>query len=130
MTGLKAVEDIALYLSRKMTVKVYKFEKTLSNKGAYIVVNHLPFTFGRQVHEDVLNVNLHSPKLKTGGADVKSLARMLDDIDGLIPYEIDEEDDEMLEIDGAYYAITSVSQPMEDNDNTYFINIKVKVISK
>lgn len=130
MNGLQAVEDLALYLHRNQSVKVFKFEKATGYSEEYIVVNHLPFVFGKTVSDsNILNVNLHAPKLSSGNEDVPALTNMLKDIEALIPYDVDMEDMVGVNINGSYYSITSVSQPIEDKDNTYFLNVRIKIIT-
>lgn len=128
MSGLEAVQNLALFLHNKQKIKVFKFEKMVNFSGEYIVVNHLPFIYNRTVNEsNVLNVNIHVPALSSGNADIIRLNEIYLDICELIPYESEQEDMAGKYIKGAYHSITSVSQPMEDIDGTYFLNIKVKL---
>lgn len=130
LNGLKAVQDLALLLTKKQRIKVFKFEKFVNFSGEYIVVNHLPFTYGKTVNaSNVLNVNIHTPVLSSGNADLVRLNEILSSICNLIPFEAEQEEVTGLPIDGSYYSITSVSQPIEDRDNTYFLNVRVKVIT-
>lgn len=129
MNGLKVVEDLALYLHKEQGVKVFKFRKPTNFNGEYIVVNHLPFTYGEVVNDDnILNVNIHAPKLSSGNADIERLTEIYNEIYLLIPCDIGIEEQIGVEINGCYYSIISCSQPIEDEDNTFFLNIKVKVI--
>lgn len=130
MNGLKAVEDLALYLHSNQKVKVFKFHKTTGFKGEYIVVNHLPFTFGQAVNaSNALNVNIHVPALSKGGANIPRLTEVLDIITGLIPFERVQSEVNGLNIDNSYYSISSISQPIEDTDTTFFMNVKIKLIT-
>lgn len=129
INGLQVVQDLALFLNEKQPVRVFKFEKSANHKGEYIVVNHLPFTYGKAVNDaNILNVNIHVPILSSGNADIPKLTEIFSEISSLIPEETEQEDVSGVMINGSYYAISSSSQPMEDTDNTYFINVKVKVI--
>lgn len=130
MNGLQAVEDLAVYLHKNLNTSVFKFEKTAKYQGSeYIVVNHLPFTFGKVVNSDnMLNVNIHATSNSSGNADILRLSEILTDVSSLIPFESGIEDNAGINIKGVYYSIISVSQPIEDTDKTYFLNLKVKVI--
>lgn len=129
MNGLQAVQDLALFLNKKQKVKVFKFEKIVNFSDEYIVVNHLPFVYNRAVNDsNVLNVNIHVPALSSGNADVIRLTEIFNNISEIIPFESEQEDSVGVRIKDSYYSITSVSQPMEDIDKTYFLNIKVKIV--
>lgn len=130
MNGLEAVEILSLYLHEKQDVKVFKFEKAIKHKGEYIAINHLPFTFGQLANQNnVLNVNIHVPALTSGGANIPRMTRILSVITGLIPYESEQEEKAGLNLQGSYFSILSVSQPMEDKDGTFFVNIRIKLIT-
>lgn len=129
MNGLEAVQNLALFLHNKQKVKVFKFKKTVGFSGEYIVVNHLPFVYNKAVNDsNTLNVNIHVPALSSGDADVIRMTEVYSDICELIPFDMEQEEEVGILIKGSYYSIMSTSQPMEDTDNTYFINVKVKVI--
>ena len=129
MDGLQAVDCLAVYLHKNQKVRVFKYERTTGFKGEYIVVNHLPFTFGQLVNtQNVLNVNIHVPALSKGGADTRRLGEIYRIVSQLIPQDVNIEGQFGLELEGAYFSISSTSQPMQDNDNTYFLNVKVKTI--
>lgn len=127
MNGMKAVTDLAVFLSKNMSQKVFKYEKALNYIGEYIVVNNLPFSFGSSLVGS-LNVNIHVPNLGNGQADTKRMSEILNEINLIIPHEALTEDFEPLEINGAYFSIESDSNLMSDNDNTHFINLRVKVL--
>jgi hypothetical protein len=130
MNGLQAVQDLALYLNKKMSIKVFKFEKTVGFSGEYIVVNHLPFIYNKGVNDsNVLNVNLHVPALTSGNANVIRLTEIYSKLCELIPFDYSEEEEMGKLINGSYYSIISTSQPMEDVDSTYFLNVKIKLIT-
>lgn len=130
MDGLQAVEDLALFLNSKQNVRVFKFEKQVGFTGEYIVVNHLPFTFGRLVNDDnILNVNVHTPKLPSDNANIPRLTEIYRSICLLLPYDVEVEEEVGVEIKGNYYSVVSCSQPIEDKDDTYFLNIRVKIIA-
>ena len=130
MDGLQAVQDLALFLHEEQRIKVFKFEKTVGLSGEYIVVNHLPFVFGKTVNDsNALNVNIHVPKLSSGNADILRLTEIYSDICGLLPFDMECEEVVGRLINGVYYCIASISQPIEDTDGTYFLNLKIKVIT-
>lgn len=130
MNGLKAVQDLALFLHNQQEVKVFKFEKTVDYVGEYIVVNHLPFVYNKDVNDsNVLNVNVHVPTLVSGNADIPRLTEIYSDVCELIPFDMEQEDTVGVFIGGSYYSIISTSQPMEDVDGTYFLNVKVKIVT-
>ena len=130
MNGLQAVQDLALFLNKEQDTKVFKFEKEANFSGEYIVVNHLPFIYNKAVNDsNVLNVNIHVPALASGNADILRLTEIYTDICNLIPFDMVQEEVVGVLIDGSYYSIISTSQPMEDVDGTYFLNIKVKIIT-
>ena len=109
---------------------MFKFEKSTGYKGNYIAVNHLPFTFGQVVNQsNVLNVNIHVPALASGGANIPKLTEILSTITELIPYERSQEEEAGLNLNGFYYSISSISQPIEDKDKTFFLNVRVKQIA-
>ena len=129
MDGLQAVQDLALFLHGKQKVKVFKFKKTTDYSQEYIVVNHMPFIYGKTMNDsNILNVNIHVPKQSSGNANIPRLTEIYSDISSIIPYETEQDDDAGILINGSYYSILSVSQPMEDVDNTYFLNIKIKLV--
>lgn len=129
MNGLQAVDCLAVYLHKNQDVQVFKYEKTMGFQGEYIVVNHLPFTFGQLVNSNnVLNVNVHVPALSKGRANVMRMTEIYDNISQLIPNDVNTGSEYGLNLSGSYFSISSVSQPMPDKDNTYFLNIKVKTI--
>ena len=128
MNGLKAVTDLSVYLSDKVSVKVFKYEKEDNYNDDYVVVNSLPFTWGKPLNDDnALNVNIHCKDLKNGAADTKRINELCQEVYALIPTISSVEDDNELIIDGAAYAIENDSNAMKDNDNTHFINFVVKV---
>lgn len=128
MNGLKAVTDLAVYLSKNTTVKVFKHEKKTGFTGEYIVVNSLPFAFGKVVNDDnVLNLNIHVPDQKSGEVDSKRLGEIYAEVAGFIPTQNDTEDTDGLLLDGSYYSISSDSNPIKDTDGTHFINLIIKV---
>lgn len=131
MDGLQAVQDLALFFHKKIAkMKVFKFEKTADFNGEYIVVNHLPFVFDKAVNSaNVLNVNIHAPKLPSGNADIPRLTEIYSEVCELLPFDM--ECDEVVGrlINGSYYSISSVSQPIEDIDSTYFLNLKIKLVT-
>lgn len=128
MSGLEAVTDLAVYLAKGQTVKVFKHEKKTGFTGEYIVVNSLPFAFGKVVNDvNVLNVNIHVPDLSSGEVASKRLGEIYNTITTLIPTQNDNEDSGFLLLNGVYYAISSDSNPIRDTDGTHFINLIVDI---
>lgn len=129
MNGLQIVESLAVYLNENQDVRVFKFNRIPTYSGEYIAVNHLPFTYGQVVSSDnVLNVNIHVPSRSSGNADTVRLGEIESSIKKLIPEDSGCEDETGLYLDGCYFSIASTSQPIEDTDGTYFLNLTVKVI--
>ena len=130
MDGLQAVQDLALYLQKNQSVRVFKFEKTTNFSGEYIVVNHLPFVFGKVVNDaNALNVNIHVPTQSSGSANIPRLTEIRSSICDLLPFDIECEDVVGTLINGSYYSISSISQPIEDIDSTYFLNLRIKIVT-
>lgn len=130
MNGLQAVQDLALFLQKNQSVKVFKFEKTTTFSGEYIVVNHLPFVFSKAVNDaNALNVNIHVPTQSSGNANILRLTEIHSDICDLLPFDMECEDVVGTPINGSYYSISSISQPIEDVDNTYFLNLRIKIVT-
>lgn len=128
MNGLKAVTDLAVYLSKAIAIKVFKHEKKTGFTGEYLVVNCLPFAFGKMVNDvNVLNLNIHVPDSKSGEVASKRLGEIYEDIAELIPTQNDNEDIDGLYLNGSYYSIYSDSNPIKDTDGTHFINLKINV---
>lgn len=102
-------------------IRTYPYEKDKSEDGEYICVNFLPFTHNRskEIEDGTININVHVPTNKDGGIPQKRLADICDIIIALF---VDE-----LYIGGAYYSFYCDSRPMEDNDNTYFVNLQIIV---
>ena len=96
--------------------------------GEYIAVNNLPFVYGRVVNDvNVLNVNIHVPELEYERRPATRLNQLIDTVLTHIPLQRDTEDFEPLAINNHYYAVRNISQPMKDNDKTYFVNMQVSV---
>lgn len=132
--GLKCTTDIAVMLKKAMSaqspkMEFYKFRKTTDYKGEYLVVNYLPFAYGGKSLNDYnrLNVNIHVPALDNGDIPTVRLTELKSQIERLIPYDCAEETCETLVLNGVSYTIDNVSQPMEDDDVTWFLNIVLKV---
>lgn len=131
ITALKCVTDVSVYIQSKLKkVKVFKYDdKPVNYVGEYIAVNNLPFVYGKLVNDvNVINVNIHAPKLPNRKDDRIRLEKMLCSILCLFPTECDGiEDNPVTTINGVTYLVKTTSQPMEDSDNTYFINVQLKV---
>ena len=129
MNGMQAVTDLAVFLAKHTSYKVFKYEKSPSYSGEYLVVNSLPFAYGSSLNGNgTLNVNVHVPDLGSGLANTKRVGEIVKEVCLLIPNEAVTEEGKALEINGAYYAIESDSNLMADEDNTHFINLKINVL--
>lgn len=129
MNGLDAVTDLAVHLSKATGIKVFKYKKKTGFTGEYIVVNSLPFSFGKVVNDvNVLNVNIHVPDSGSGEVASKRLDELYGEVSKLIPTQNDNEDTGELCLNGSYYSISSDSNPVGDTDGTHFINLKISVM--
>lgn len=133
--GLTCTTDVAVMLKKAMgaqnpNTEFYKFRKTTDYKGEYLVVNYLPFAYGGKALNDYnrLNVNIHVPELVSGNVPTKRLTELKTQVEELIPYECAEETRKTLILNGVSYTIDNVSQPMDDDDGTWFLNIVLKVV--
>ena len=126
----KLAEDADSPLLKNRSVKVFKDDdKNADYSGIYIAVNALPFTYGPAVNSDnVMNLNIHVPNLTSGKADRALLTEFVDYLLTIFPLESFDEDSTQLMIDGVYYTIRAISKPMKDDDDTYFVNVKLKLL--
>ena len=127
MNGLQAVTDLSVYLANNTDIKVFKYEKQAGYVGDYIVVNSLPFSFGSAA-DGTLNANIHIADLGNGLPNTKRAYEVATIIFRIIPRYSFTEDSDWLEINSSYYAIESDSNLIKDEDNTHFINLKIKVL--
>ena len=125
MNGLKAVTELAVYLSKNTTVQVFKHVKTTGFSGEFMVVNNLPFTSGKSVDDMTsLNLNVHVPKTLSGTVNMKSVGELQTVSEDLNRWKSESEYTEnYLVIYGHYYTLEADSNQIEDADNTYFINL-------
>lgn len=129
--GIKAVEALAIYLNDRLNCNVFKFAKDpLFTGKPYICLNYLSVQYGAWINEScIVNVNVHYPSMSNGQPNTIELAKLSDSVTELIPCRNTqtEDDNEELLLDGFRYELESDSNCMEDNDSTYFINLRVKV---
>lgn len=129
--GIKAVEALAIYLNDSVKCKVFKFAKDpLVHGEPYICLNYLSVQFGGWINEScIVNVNVHYPSMSNGQPNTIELANLSDSVTELIPCRNTQTEDDNAELllDGFRYELESDSNCMEDNDGTYFINLRVKV---
>ena len=104
----------------KTFIRAYKYEKGVNEKGEYITVNSLPFTHDSNIGNGTVNVNVHEPRTKSNEVPSKRLEKVCNQVIALFPKET--------MIDGISYSFHCDSQPMEDNDRTYFVNLKIEVV--
>lgn len=88
--------------------------------GRYVVINFLPFVYDNPINEGVINVNIHVPKLKNDEPDTKVLYT--------IQRKLLERCRCNVYLRGAEFEFYADSRPTKDNDDTYYINLKFKVI--
>lgn len=127
MTGSEAVTAVALYInSRKADVfgqcggAVFKFKKIDGYDGDYIAVNCLPFYYKDSMNTDVLNVNVHVKVMPSGEPNLKRLETIKNAVIGMFEIE------DGVELNGAFFEKrTSSDTPVLDEDNTYYVNIKL-----
>ena len=99
---------------------IFKYERPKKMVvSEYIVLNHLPFVRRDTIEEGVINVNIHV--LRTASDEpntkrLKTIVKNLLDVVGPDKY-----------LGGAYFDFYCDSRPTIDNDNTYYINLKVNV---
>ena len=135
VSSLRCTTDMYKYLYDKVQeiglsdiLIVKGDDKPSAYKGKYIAINCLPFTFDKALTTiRAMNINLHCPKLKNGTADKPALEQMLEFISGIIPLESAVEDTEELMLNDVYYSIHSQTNPMEDKDGTYFVNVRLSL---
>lgn len=110
-------------------IKVFKQEKPSKvMEESYIVVNCLPINYNSVIKEFSMNINIHIPTLNMGLADQRSFNDLTSEICDLIPFERGVEKDG-LRLSEESFFISEISAPLKDSDETYFINISVKVYS-
>lgn len=123
-TGNKAVENIVGLLNSDVLPtfkgRAYFYQRPPGEKGEYIAVNHLPFVRRKEVEEGVVNINIHVPALTTNEPDSKRLAEIASEIIELFTPN-------GIYLDKVYYHFYADSRPVEDEDNTYFVNLQLKV---
>lgn len=114
------------FLNKNSTVigikegRIFKYERPKKlDKGDYIVVNHLPFTYRDTINEGVVNVNVHTPCTASDEPNTRKLRTIANDL-------LDIFDNEQY-LDGAYFEFYSDSRPTSDDDGTYYINLKFNV---
>ena len=126
MLGDKAVSSIYRYLIVNIKDigigkgRVFKYERPEKYSGEYISINHLPFVHKDVVQSGIVNVNVHVPKTASNEPNTKRLCEICDRIAILF--------DKDVYINGAYFSFYCDSRPTLDNDDAYYINIKLNVI--
>lgn len=119
MTLDAAVSTVRNYLTaQKFNIPVYKYDtKPDTQKGEYIAVNALPFS-PKVFPLDTMNINIHVPISENNiYGRLSELVKMIRPLfDGTY-----------LSDPGIGFYLESESQPDEDKDNTYFVNLKIKI---
>lgn len=131
MTGRYAVEAVlkrindakiakATATNATQYIRAYKYEKGTKENGEYIAVNSLPFIHGsHNIETGIVNVNVHVPQLASGGIPTLRLDAICDKVIALFPKDTI--------INGAYFNYFCDSRPISDNDETYYVNLQIKV---
>ena len=107
--------------------RIFKYVRNEKFRGEYIAVNHLPFVYGSEIGEGIVNINVHVPKLKTDEPATTRLYELWRPIKEHFFASEENEQPYGLLIDGAYFSFYSHSLPTLDNDGTYYVNVQVKV---
>lgn len=103
---------------KKGNVFKYKRPKKLDS-DSYIVINHLPFVHESEIENGMINVNVHVQRTASDEPNTKKLTTQAKAILALFGNST--------YLGGAYFDSYSDSLPTEDDDNTYYINLKFKV---
>lgn len=126
--AIDVVTTLAVFLRERTDYRIFPYNKDDDYSGDYIVINNLPFTYGKLVNDNAINVNVHALNNPSGSLNKQNLSRMYQDVVSLIPYTNDSiESDNALILDNISYEIQSDSNVMDDKDNTHFINLRIKV---
>ena len=126
MLGDRAVSSIYRYLNANLKNigmakgHIFKYERPEKYSGEYISINHLPFVHRDVVASGVININVHVPKTASNEPNTKRLCETCEKIVILF--------DDDVYINGAYFSFYCDSRPTPDNDDTYYINIKLNVV--
>ena len=108
-----------LGISKKYGIFKYERPETFGD-GAYIVINFLPFVHSDVINEGYVNVNIHVPQTVNKEPDNAKLSKMVKCITGRFC--------DSLYLDGFYFDFYCDSRPVKDNDNTFDVNLKFKVV--
>lgn len=124
MTGDKAVKEVVKLLNRSTLPnfrgRAYYYERPEKMREEYIVVNHLPFVHRRASEEAIVNVNVHVPDHSTNEPASERLSELVDAIIALF-------DPKGTYLNGSYYEFYADSRPIEEKDNTHFVNLQILV---
>ncbi len=130
MNGMTAVTALAKYIQAQLPdVRVFKYEKPVNYKGAYICLNYLAITYGAWANTScIVNVNVHMPDFTSQQPDTKALQSLTERVAALLPHRntTTEDDERELIISGTWYALESDSNLMKDTDDTHFVNLRVQ----
>lgn len=127
--SIDVVTSLCRYLKQQSDFKVFAYKKDENYRGDYIAVNSLSVNYGKWADSNLINLNIHAQDNSSGSLNKESLSRMYENVCNLIPYtnEMTETEDQPLMVDGIAYSISSDSNVMKDNDETHFINLRIKV---
>ena len=127
--SIDVVTSLCRYLKQQSDFKVSAYEEDENYRGDYIAVNSLSVNYGKWADSNLINLNIHAQDNSSGSLNKESLSRMYENVCNLIPYtnEMTETEDQPLMVDGIAYSISSDSNVMKDNDETHFINLRIKV---
>lgn len=130
MDGEKAVVAVIKELNTlglpSFDGRIFKYVRREKYTGEYIAVNHLPFVYGSEIGEGIININVHVPRLTTNEPDTARLYELWNPIKEHFFVSADEES-QPVQLDGADFSFYSHSLPTEDSDGTFYVNIQLKV---
>lgn len=120
---IKELNTLALPL---FTGRIFKYVRREKYTGEYIAVNHLPFVYGSEIGEGIININVHVPRLTTNEPDTGRLYDLWNPIKEHF-FVSPTEESEGVYLEGAYFSFYSHSLPTPDDDGTYYVNVQLKV---
>lgn len=127
--SIDVVTTLCRFLKQQSDIKVFAYEKDENYHGDYIAVNSLSVNYGKWADSNLINLNIHARDNQSGSFNKEKLTKMYEFVSNLIPFtnEMTETEDPPLMIDGIAYSISSDSNAMKDDDETHFINLRIKV---
>ena len=122
------IGEIASLNLPNFTGRIFKYVRREKYEGEYIAVNHLPFVYGSEIGDGIVNVNVHVPRLVTNEPDTTRLYSLWQPIkEHFLAKEWNSQPDGRY-LQGAYFSFHSHSLPTLDSDGTYYVNVQLKVV--